>query len=141
MPDPVSSRALGVPAGTLPSEGRDTDSRGGTQEFRSPQDEDFPRPFGRYELRAMLGRGGMGAVYLAHDPHLDRLVALKIPRPFEDDPLVWRERFLAEARAAATLHHPNICSVFEVGEADSRPYLPMAYVEGETRAGRPRASA
>jgi uncharacterized protein (TIGR03067 family) len=80
----------------------------------------------------------MGAVYLAHDPLLDRLVALKIPRPFEDDPLVWRERFQAEARAAATLHHPNICPVFEVGEVDSRPYLTMAYIEGETLAARLR---
>jgi hypothetical protein len=80
----------------------------------------------------------MGAVYLAHDPQLDRLVALKIPRPVENDALVWRERFLAEARAAATLHHPNICPVFEVGEADSRPYLTMAYIEGETLAARLR---
>jgi serine/threonine protein kinase len=80
----------------------------------------------------------MGAVYLAHDPQLDRLVALKIPRLLEDDPLVWRVRFLSEARTAATLHHPNICPVFEVGEADSRPYLTMAYIEGETLAARLR---
>jgi len=138
MPDPVISRAPGVPAVPPPGEGRETPSLGGTQEFRAPQDEDFPRPFGRYELRALLGRGGMGAVYLAHDPQLDRLVALKIPRPVEDGPLAWRERFLAEARAAANLHHPNICPVFEVGEADSRPYLTMAYIEGETLAARLR---
>ncbi|MBM4068117.1 MAG: serine/threonine protein kinase [Planctomycetes bacterium] len=138
MPDPVTSRALGKPAESPASEGRDTPSLEGTKEFRSARDENFPRPFGRYELRALLGRGGMGAVYLAHDPHLDRLVALKIPRLFDDDSLVWRERFLAEARAAATLHHPNICTVFEVGEVDSRPYLTMAYIEGETLAARLR---
>jgi hypothetical protein len=80
----------------------------------------------------------MAAVYLAHDPQLDRLVALKVPRPVEDDRLVWRERFLAEARAAATLRHPNICPVFEIGEADSQPYLTMAYIEGETLAARQR---
>src|SRR4051812_34003171 len=128
MPDPVTNRAPGVPVEAPPDEGRDTPSLSGTQEYRSPQDADFPRPFGRYELRRLLGRGGMGAVYLAHDPQLDRLVALKVPRPVEDGPPVWRERFLAEARAAATLHHPNICPVFEVGEADSRPYLTMAYI-------------
>jgi len=80
----------------------------------------------------------MGAVYLAHDPHLDRLVALKIPRPREDDLLVWWKRFQNEARAAATLLHPNICPVFEVGEVAARPYLTMAYIEGETLAARLR---
>jgi len=135
MPDSVTNR---TPAVTPPSEERDASSLGVSQAHRSPRDEDFPRPFGRYELRALLGRGGMGAVYLAHDPQLDRLVALKIPRLFDDDSLAWRERFQAEARAAANLHHPNICPVYEVGEADSRPYLTMAYIEGETLAARLR---
>ncbi len=96
----------------------------------------LPKRFGRYQLQRLLGRGAMGAVYLAHDSQLDRLVALKIPRPIEDDPVAWRDRFLTEARAAATLHHPNICPVFEVGEADSQLYLTMAYIEGETLATR-----
>ena len=100
--------------------------------------ETFPRRFGRYELRSLLGRGAMGAVYLAHDPQLDRLVALKIPRPIDADLTTWRERFISEARAAATLHHPNICPVFEVGDADGQPYLTMAYIEGETLAARLR---
>src|SRR5262250_659118 len=99
MPDPISNRALGAPVVTPP-----------------PRDEDFPRPFGRYELRALLGRGGMGSVYLAHDPQLDRLVALKIPTCVGDDSREWRKRFESEARAAATLQHPNICPVFEVGQ-------------------------
>jgi hypothetical protein len=76
----------------------------------------------------------MGVVYLAHDPQLERLVALKVPRPVGDDVDHWRKRFQDEARAAATLQHPNICSVFEVGEVDSRPYLTMAYIEGESLA-------
>jgi hypothetical protein len=101
-----------------------------------PLAEKFPRPFGRYELRSLLGRGGMGSVFLAYDPSLDRLVALKVPRPFSDEMSNWRERFLVEARTAATLHHPNICPVFEVGEVDSQPYLTMAFVEGETLAKR-----
>src|SRR5215471_947118 len=136
MADPVTNRAFGVPAVTPLSEGRDTPSLGGAQAFRSPRDEDFPRPFGRYELRALLGRGGMGAVYLAHDPQLDRLVALKVPRPLGDEVSGWRQRFQGEARAAATLQHPNICPVFEVGEVNSHPYLTMAYIEGEPLAAR-----
>src|SRR5262245_59119952 len=107
-----------------------------TQDYPPAQGEPFPRPFGRYELRALLGQGGMGAVYLAHDPQLNRLVALKVPRPLGDDPGVWRRRFLDEARAAATLQHPNICPVFEVGEVDDQPYLTMAYIVGESLAAR-----
>jgi hypothetical protein len=116
--------------GTL---GRETPPGGRPSE---PQPVVLPKPFGRYELQRLLGRGAMGAVYLAHDSQLDRLVALKIPRTIEDDPVAWRDRFLTEARAAATLHHPNICPVFEVGETDSQPYLTMAYIEGETLAAR-----
>src|SRR5262245_22139379 len=90
----------------------------------------LPRAFGRYELRRLLGQGGMGAVYLAHDTELDRLVALKIPdfRGAERDTL--RERFLREARAAARLSHPNLCPVFDVGQAGGFPYLTMAYIGG-----------
>jgi serine/threonine protein kinase len=96
-------------------------------------DELLPRPFGRYTLRRLLGRGGMGRVYLAHDPQLDRLVALKMPNPVTDAP-GWRDRFLTEARAAATLLHPNVCPVHEVGEVDGQPYLTMGYIEGQTLA-------
>jgi hypothetical protein len=105
----------------------------------------LPRPFGRYELRRVLGSGGMGRVYLAHDPRLDRLVALKMPNVVAVPG--WRERFLAEARAAATLNHANVCPVHEVGEEGGQPYLTMAYVEGETlaaklaRDGRPGVGA
>jgi hypothetical protein len=94
----------------------------------------LPRPFGRYTLQRLLGKGGMGRVYLAHDPHLDRLVALKLPTPVAAPD--WRERFLTEARAAATLTHPNVCPVYDVGEDEGRPYLTMAYIDGETLAAR-----
>jgi serine/threonine protein kinase len=76
----------------------------------------------------------MGTVYLAHDSQLDRLVALKIPKPMIGVDTPWRERFLLEARAAATIQHPNICPAFDVGEVDLQPYLTMAYIEGETLA-------
>src|SRR5436309_149742 len=73
----------------------------------------IPRAFGRYRLLACLGRGGMGAVFRAHDTQLDRTVALKVPFLGADDAAA-RERFLREARTAAALHHPNVCPVFDV---------------------------
>jgi len=77
----------------------------------------------------------MGRVFLAHDGQLERLVALKMPNPVEGV-AGWRDRFLTEARAAATLTHPNVCPVHDVGEVDGQPYLTMAYIEGETLATR-----
>jgi serine/threonine protein kinase len=68
----------------------------------------------------------MGTVYLAHDPQLDRPVALKVPR---GDAAA--ARFLREARAAAALHHPNICPIYDLGEANGTPYLCLAYIRGE----------
>jgi serine/threonine protein kinase len=94
----------------------------------------LPRQFGRYELQRQLGKGGMGTVYLARDTQLERLVALKVPN-LEGDPSHARQ-FLREARAAAALHHPNICPVYDSGEIDGRPFLTMAYVEGEPLSAR-----
>src|SRR5262245_1746452 len=93
----------------------------------------LPANFGRYELRRLLGRGGMGAVFLAFDQQLSRLVALKMPR-LEGTPPEVVQRFQREARAAAALNHPNICPVHDVGVIDGRHYLTMAYVEGDTLA-------
>src|SRR5262245_10923222 len=70
---------------------------------------ELPVPFGRYELQKRLGRGGMGTVYLARDTQLDRPVALKIPHFSGPEHLNLRNRFLREARVAATLSHPNLC--------------------------------
>jgi tetratricopeptide (TPR) repeat protein len=84
---------------------------------------------GRYEIREELGRGGMGTVYLAHDPELDRLIALKVPKLAGPEA---QERFLREARAAAAVSHPNLCPVYDAGNADGVAYLAMAYVPGET---------
>ena len=90
----------------------------------------------RYVIRARLGAGGMAEVYLADDTHLGRRVALKfIHSDTESDPLAQR-RLIREARAAAGLDHPNICAVYEVGEADGRHYIAMQYVEGESLAAR-----
>src|SRR5262245_24099124 len=87
---------------------------------------DLVGQFGRYRIERKLGQGGMGAVYLAHDTELDRPVALKVPR-FGTGDADSIERFRREARAAATLQHPNLCPVHDVGEIDGRHYLTMAY--------------
>src|SRR6266571_6995969 len=87
---------------------------------------------GRYEIRSKLGEGGMGEVYLAQDTQLDRRVAIKLlpPETISDEHA--RRRLVREARAAATLDHPNICAIHEVGEEDGRTFIVMQYVEGET---------
>jgi hypothetical protein len=92
---------------------------------------ELPADFGRYRLLKLLGKGGMGSVYLAHDTQLDRPVALKIPLFDGDDSSQVLARFFREARAAAALHHPNICPIHDVGDCDGLPYLTMAYIEGK----------
>jgi serine/threonine protein kinase len=86
---------------------------------------------GRYHILRELGRGAMGTVYLAHDSQLDRLVALKVPQFTAADGPEVRQRFLSEARAAATIEHPNVCPVYDVGEIDGTPYLTMAFLHGQ----------
>jgi serine/threonine protein kinase len=86
---------------------------------------------GRFEIRERLGRGGLGVVYAAFDPELDRVVALKLMRPDRstgDD----RERMLREARAMARLAHPNVVPVYEVGYDDGRVFLAMERVPGRS---------
>jgi serine/threonine protein kinase len=90
----------------------------------------IPNPFGRYAIDRLLGQGSMGAVFLAYDEYLQRQVALKIPLFRGDAAGPWKVRFLREARAAANLRHPNICPVFDAGEAQGILYLTMAYIEG-----------
>jgi formylglycine-generating enzyme required for sulfatase activity/predicted Ser/Thr protein kinase len=87
---------------------------------------------GRYEIRSALGAGGMGQVYLAEDLDLGRRVALKVLPPDTAADARARERLLREARSAATLSHPHICSVYEVGEAEGRRFIAMQFVDGET---------
>src|SRR5262245_44338875 len=86
---------------------------------------------GPYEILAPLGKGGMGEVYRARDSRLHRHVALKVlPQAFQTEAA--RERFQREARAASSLNHPNICVVYDVGEAAGHPFLVMELLEGET---------
>jgi serine/threonine-protein kinase len=85
-----------------------------------------------YRILTRVGAGGMGEVYRARDEQLDRDVAVKVlPASRFDDPTA-RARLVREARAAAALNHPNICTVYEVGEADGQAYIAMELVEGQT---------
>ena len=87
---------------------------------------------GVYQLKRLLGRGGMGSVYLAHDPRLSRDVALKVLSPeFARQP-EFRERFVSEARSCSALNHPNITTIHEIGEADGLHYIAFEFVDGET---------
>jgi serine/threonine protein kinase len=85
-----------------------------------------------YKITDKLGEGGMGVVYKAEDTKLERTVALKFlaAHLLNDDEA--KARFLREAKAAAALHHANICPVHEIDEADGRTFISMAFIEGET---------
>ncbi|HET7374629.1 MAG TPA: protein kinase [Gemmatimonadaceae bacterium] len=88
---------------------------------------------GRFEIRGLIGAGGMGTVYRAHDARLDRDVALKFLPPHLGVAPDAEGRLLREARAAAGLEHVNICTVYEIGETDEGlPFIAMALYEGET---------
>ena len=87
---------------------------------------------GRYEIRSKIGAGGMGEVYLAEDTQLGRRVAIKLLSPELVADERANKRLVKEARAAATLDHPNICSIYEVSEEDDRSFIVMQHIEGET---------
>lgn len=89
-----------------------------------------PTRIGKYQVLGVLGKGGMGVVYLAHDPDIEREVAVKIlPEAVSKDPVALK-RFLQEARAAGKLHHPNTVSIFEVGQDADAYYLVLERIKG-----------
>src|SRR5215510_2690929 len=95
-----------------------------------------PATIGRYRILRQLGAGGMGEVYLAEDPALNRLVAIKVLRAESGTDRTADARLVQEARAAATLDHGNVCAIYEVGEDAGQHFIAMQYVEGETLADR-----
>ena len=100
----------------------------------SGPDSERPNRLGPYTLLSKLGEGGMGEVYLARDPRLERKVALKVlPQALRGDP-ERRLRLLREARAVAQLSHPHITAIHEVGEADGHDFIAFEYVDGRTLA-------
>lgn len=98
--------------------------------FQPPSPEDLAGHFPQLEILELLGVGGMGAVYRARQPGLDRLVALKILPPGVGQDPAFTERFAREARAMAKLSHPNIVTIHDFGEADGVFFLVMEYVDG-----------
>ncbi|HJS75139.1 MAG TPA: serine/threonine-protein kinase, partial [Vicinamibacteria bacterium] len=97
----------------------------------------LPRKVGRFDVDRLLGRGSMGAVLLAHDPAIDRVVAIKLVQTADHLSAAqrdkYRERFYREASAAGQLLHQGIATIFDVGHTDDgTPFLVMEYVKGET---------
>ncbi len=86
--------------------------------------------FGHYLIEQKLGEGGMGVVYRARDEKLQREVALKFLEALSTGSSASHERVLQEARAISALNHPSICTVYEVGEIDGKPYIAMEFIEG-----------
>ncbi len=90
------------------------------------------RMFGRFEIQGELGRGAMAIIYRGYDSKIDRTVALKTLRPEFSAHAEYRARFLVEARAAGTLNHPKIVTIFDVGEVDGIPFIAMELLTGAT---------
>ena len=93
--------------------------------------EGLPSRIGHYSIAGKLGQGGMGVVYLAHDERLGRAVAVKTMASLRGDETA-RKRFWREARAAASINHPNVCQLYEIGEDGGELFIAMELLEGES---------
>src|SRR6185295_19721799 len=95
----------------------------------------MPEQIGKYHVLGRIGRGGMGMVYKAHDPILDRPVALKVISPEIEVTDELRARFFREAQACARLSHPNIVTIYDMGEHDGRLFIVMELLDGDELRG------
>jgi eukaryotic-like serine/threonine-protein kinase len=95
------------------------------------QGEIMLEEIGRYKIEGELGRGSMAVVLKAYDPSIDRTLAIKVLRQERCEDAEYRMRFLREAKAAGLLSHPNIVTIYDIGEIDNRPYIAMELLEGE----------
>src|SRR5215218_381723 len=95
---------------------------------------------GRYQIREIIGEGAMACVYKAFDPEINRPLAIKLLKAQLRLDGEYRNRFLREAKGAGVLSHPNIVTVFDVGEDQGHPYIAMELVEGGTLADEIKAS-
>jgi serine/threonine-protein kinase len=126
---PLNAAAANASADTLPAAALGSESaRRTAPAAASPA---APRQVGRYQITERIGRGGMASVYRAHDPGIDRTIAIKFLHAAYCEEEEYRARFLREARAAGMLSHPNIVTVHDVGEIEGRPYMAMELIEGE----------
>ena len=117
---PLSQRA------TIPPTARDQQSA----EDNAPDFDSVPSSIGQYEIKRLIGQGAMGMVYLAHDNRANRDVALKIPTIRLGEESETLKRFHREARSAATISHPNICTIYQVGRSEGVNYIAMQYIDG-----------
>lgn len=132
--DAEAGAFLGVPAGELAPELLAE----AADEEESEAEDLTGHLVGRYRLLREIGGGGMGTVYEAEDTQLGRRVAVKLLPPEYSRDRRAKERFLREARAAAAVDHPNLCTVHDAGESDGRLYIVLSFYEGETLRDRIR---
>lgn len=129
----VNSKTMQAPISSVPP-GKPTDTRPDSPTAHEDQLQSLQKgmPLGRYVLLERLGAGGMGEVFAAYDPHLDRKVALKLLRTGSVSADEGRARLLREAQAMARLQHPNVVTVHDVGTLGDRVFVAMEFIEGET---------
>jgi serine/threonine protein kinase len=123
---PACLMKAGFDSGAAPAAGEPSRIPG----FVAPEVPEVAKLFPQLEIQRLLGQGGMGAVYRARQPALDRLVALKILPPRRSADAGFADRFTREARALARLNHPNVVGVYEFGAVDGLHYFMMEFVDG-----------
>src|SRR5437588_5746630 len=127
-PECLLLQAMQAPAAGM---GQEAPGRSPAPVFVPPTPDELARRFPQLEILALLGQGGMGAVYKARQPKLDRLIAVKVLPPEVARDAAFAERFMREAQSLARLNHPNIVTIYDFGEADGLYYFSMEYVDGK----------